>query len=130
MSVETLARPSTLQSSSSYTFATSPRPLRSNRSKYRDPNESQESPKKQLYNIMIDPRVRRGSTVPAPVSSQKEEEEKQRKEARSQRLKLSRQKLSQQQQRSPTPEPLSGRKHILCHYYTHHDHQDTHRNSN
>ncbi len=119
MSVETI------QPRSSYTFTTTPRALsgKTSKPKFRDStNEPQatSSPTKPMLNIMTDPRIRRGSTVPAPssASQQKEEEEKQKKIAKSQRLRMSRQKLQMEQQeqdRPPTPDAVSGRKHIL-HY--------------
>lgn len=101
----------------SYTFTSSPRALsgRNSRSKYREPNESEESPnKKRLTNLMVDPRVRRGSNVPAPTSQlqiQKEEEERQKSQSKARN---SRQKTSYQTQHRPlTPDAVPGRKHIL-----------------
>jgi hypothetical protein len=113
MSAQTASRPSA--PTTGYTFSSSPRPLsggRSNRSKYRDA----ESPNKSIRNLMVDPRIKRGTTVPAPVTQTqmlREEEERQRK-ARDSKLKSSRQKILTQQsnQRSSTPVAVPGRMHM------------------
>lgn len=113
MSAQTASRPSA--PNTGYTFSSSPRPLsggRSSRSKYRDT----ESPQKSIRNLMVDPRIKRGTTVPAPVTQTQmlRDEEERQKKARDSKLKATRQKIlmQQQQQRSSTPLAVPGRMHM------------------
>lgn len=116
MSVKTANRSSLQSASSSYTFTTTPRSIVSNkpqRRKYREPSETG---MKEPFNMMHDPRIRRGSTIVTQKQQQQaqEEEEAQRK-AEALRKQRERLRLQQQlEQRKPdTPEPIEGRQHIL-----------------
>ncbi|PRP84722.1 radial spoke 3 protein [Planoprotostelium fungivorum] len=69
-----------------YAFTSPPRALSNTKKKFRDPNESLDSISNNLYNIMTDPRIKRGTTVtgpPPPLDLQRQDVEKKARERES-----------------------------------------------
>ena len=96
---------------STYTFASQPRAVVAQRTKYRDPKDSLN--KGQYVNMMYDPRIRRGNTVrqaisstqPDPLELQRQQETQRRRAARK-RAQLA------ASQRPNTPSAVDGRAHM------------------
>lgn len=105
MSVDTRTAPPDW-ATNSYTFATEPRPIIRSRKKFRD-----DQLQRTKFNIMTDPRIRRGNTLSLPPSTiqaeQKEEEERQKRLKKAQRQRERQQRV--EEQKPSTPPPVSGR---------------------
>lgn len=121
MSVAVIMSRSIPNTSSSYTFETSPRSVpvnRASKKKYREPNEPESLQSSKVMNMMSDRRIRRGPTVPPPITQrtidlQKQEEDKQRKEAlRKQRERLRQQAHQLLSDRPETPQAIDGRQRM------------------
>jgi hypothetical protein len=94
----------------SYTFTTAPRAVAGKKSKFRDPQENLTN---NLYNLMVDPRVRRGLTLAQPttieVHAQIDDISSFRREKENTRKQKSQKKDANQ---NSGPEPVDGRQHM------------------